>query len=99
MGQIIQSPLARRDLAEIWHYIALDKPSAADGMIERIMQSIDLLSDNPRIGPVRDDLNPGANWRSFPVKNYLIFYRVLADGIEVMRVIHGARDLRSLFEE
>jgi toxin ParE1/3/4 len=36
--------------------------------------------------------------RSFPVKNYVIFYRPLEDGIEIVRVLHGAQDLPPLFE-
>jgi toxin ParE1/3/4 len=35
--------------------------------------------------------------RSLSVGNYLIFYRPLADGIEIVRVLHGARDIDSLF--
>jgi toxin ParE1/3/4 len=47
------------------------------------------------MGAVRDELIP--NLRSFPVGNYLIFYKPLPDGIEVLRVLHGARDLPPFF--
>jgi toxin ParE1/3/4 len=35
--------------------------------------------------------------RSFPVGNYVVFYRIVPEGIELVRVLHGARDLRRLF--
>jgi toxin ParE1/3/4 len=37
--------------------------------------------------------------RSFPVGNYVVFYRVVTDGIELVRVLHGMRRLRSLVRE
>jgi len=98
MGRVIRSTLAQRDLAEIWHYIALDNPTAADGLIDRIKNALDLLGDNPGAGPPHEDIKAGAGLRSFPVQKYLIIYRVVENGIEVARVVHGARDLRALFE-
>lgn len=49
------------------------------------------------MGRKRDELVP--NLRSFPVGNYLIFYRPINQGIEVLRVLHGARDIPSIFED
>jgi toxin ParE1/3/4 len=48
------------------------------------------------MGKRRDELV--TNVRSFPVGNYLIFYRPVNQGIEVLRVLHGARDIPSIFE-
>ena len=45
----------------------------------------------------RDDLSPGL--RSIPHGNYLIFYRLMNNGIEIVRVLHGSRDLPSQFDE
>src|SRR5207302_8494129 len=98
MGLAIRSSLARRDLAEIWHYIALDNPSAADALLDRIGRAINLLAEHPGLGPVRDDIKRGANLRSFPIKKYLILYRIIPGGIEIARIVHGARNLRALFE-
>ena len=44
------------------------------------------------MGTARDNLGRGV--RSFPVGNYLVLYRIIPDGIEVARVLHGARDLK-----
>ncbi|MDZ8108879.1 MAG: type II toxin-antitoxin system RelE/ParE family toxin [Nostoc sp. DedQUE12a] len=52
---------------------------------------------NPEMGRKRDSL--ALNLRSFPVGNYLIFYRPIDQGIEVIRLLHGARDIQSLFED
>jgi toxin ParE1/3/4 len=53
-----------------------------------------LLGENPKLGQTRPDIAP--NMRYFPVKNYLILYQEQALGIEVVRVIHGARDLNEI---
>jgi toxin ParE1/3/4 len=59
-------------------------------------QTFDELLINPGIGRERIDIAPLV--RSFPVSNYLIFYRLLNEGIEILRVIHGARNIPNLFE-
>jgi toxin ParE1/3/4 len=51
-----------------------------------------LLAEFPGLGRQRDELGPAV--RSFPVGNCIIFYLPLADGVEVIRVLHGARDIR-----
>jgi toxin ParE1/3/4 len=54
-----------------------------------------MLAEHPGAGPARDELMRGL--RSFPVGNYLLLYRPAIDGIELVRVSHGARNLRRLF--
>ena len=48
------------------------------------------------MGRNRPDLAP--ELRSFPVDNYIIFYRPISEGIQVIRVLHGARDIPPLFD-
>jgi toxin ParE1/3/4 len=55
-----------------------------------------MLSDHPHAGQRRTELRPCL--RSFPVGNYLIFYRPLRGGVELVRVLHGARDVRRSFD-
>ena len=86
---------ARRDLLHIWNYIAEDNESAADRFIDLMIQHFQLLGRNPHIGRHRDELRAG--YRSFPVGQYLIFYRVLEPGIQIMHVMHGRRDIESQF--
>lgn len=96
MGQIIRSPEARDDLAEIWLYIAIaqDNQAAADQVLESINQKLILLSDSPLLGRERQDLAVGL--RSFPAGSYVIFYRPIDGGIDVVRVLHGARNVEEL---
>ncbi len=54
-----------------------------------------MLAEHPGMGTSFDDLAPGL--RGFPVGRYVIFYRCRQDGIEIVHVYHGARDLRSQF--
>jgi len=95
MPRLLKTPEARRDLIGIGAYIEADNPDAADRLLELFEQKFRLLAEFPRIGRTRDELAPGL--RSFPVGKYLIFYFPLSDGINVVRVVHGARNLRRIF--
>jgi toxin ParE1/3/4 len=96
MNQYRISDAARADLDEIWFLIAQDDPLAADRFIRRIVSRFSTLASMPHLGRPREELSP--NLRSFPVQKYVIFYRAMEKGIEVVRVLHGARDLPPLFE-
>ena len=95
MPRVIRTPAAEADLWEIVLQIAPDNEAAAFRLVEAIDERFEVLSRFPLAGPARPELLP--ELRSFPVKNYLILYKPIDDGIEVMRVVHGARDLRRLF--
>ena len=96
MLPVEKTPLAKSDLLEIWQYIALDNPAAADRVIREIDAKIATLSEYAHPGRQRDELAPGL--RSTPVGKYIVFYRVQRAMVEVVRVVHGARNLPSLFE-
>ncbi len=49
----------------------------------------------PYLGRQRDELRAGM--RSFPLGNYLVFYRVQEDAVLILRVLHGRRDIDALF--
>ena len=94
MAVVRRSPLAEQDYRDIWRYIAADNPGAADRLLRRIDSKLELYAQNPALGTARDGLAPGL--RSFPVGNYLVFYRIVLQGIELVRVLHGARDVKAL---
>ena len=96
MNSFRLSPEARSDLGEIWFYIAQDDPEAADKFIRVIVSRFPKLAAMPELGRQREELSP--RLRSFPVGRYVIFYRPMENGIEIARVLHGARDLPPLFE-
>lgn len=91
MPRLVRSPRAREDLIELWTYIASDDAAAADHLLDATLEKLLLLATSPRLGPSRPDIAPGL--RLFPVRRYVILYRELADGIEVVRVVHGMRRL------
>lgn len=97
MPVIIKAPIVEADLDEIWEHIAKDSPRSATAFLRRLGEKFHLLAANPQIGNLRNELALGL--RGFPVGNYLIFYRIITDGIEIARVLHGMRDIPSLFEE
>ncbi|HYG36287.1 MAG TPA: type II toxin-antitoxin system RelE/ParE family toxin [Clostridia bacterium] len=95
MSQYRVSDAARADLEEIWLFIAQDNIEAADQFIRTIVSRFPRLACMPYLGRKREELAP--RLRSIPVANYVIFYRPFEDGVEIVRIIHGARDLPPLF--
>ena len=96
MKQIRVSPAAGAVLDQIWFYIAQDNVDAADKFIHAVVSRFPRLATMPELGRRREELSPGL--RSFPVGHYIIFYRPMENGVEIARVLHGARDLPPLFE-
>ena|SRR5437867_5063954 len=96
MPVILRRPRAVDDLIEIWDYIADDNVTRADAFIDDVDAKFQLLAEQPLLGRSREELAP--NLRSLPIRRYVIFYEVLPDGIAIVRVLHGARDLGPLFE-
>lgn len=94
MKRVVHSKKAREDLLLIWAYIAEDNIKAADKLLDDIDEKCTLLGKNPKIGQARPDISP--KMRYFPVKNYLILYQEQPQGIEIVRVLHGARDLNEI---
>lgn len=67
----------------------------ADEFLDRIEEKLQLLARNPGLGRKRDELLPGL--QSFPIGNYVVFYREIKDGIDVIRVLRGSRDIEAIF--
>jgi toxin ParE1/3/4 len=87
-----RSKLSEDDYRAAWHFIAADNPDAADAFLRKIDAKLNLYAAHPQMGTNRSRLGRGL--RSFPVGNYLVFYRIASDGIELVRVLHGARKLK-----
>jgi len=96
MSRIERSEQAERDLEEILDYVHSHSPAAARRFANLFKQKAEVLAKMPEMGRSREELAAGL--RSFNVGNYLLFYRPLDDGIVVIRVAHGSRDLPALFE-
>jgi toxin ParE1/3/4 len=91
MGFFVLRPLAQEDLAQTYSYILQTSLEQAEQWLERIENQCQILAEMPTMGRVRSEL-PG-NVRSFVFARYVIFYRPNADGVEIVRVLHGSRDL------
>jgi toxin ParE1/3/4 len=91
MAQLLKRPQAETDLEEIWWYIAQNNPKNADNFLDFILKQCLFLAQSPYSGKKRDELLQGL--RSFPVRNYVIFYFPLENGVEIVRVMHGSRDI------
>ncbi len=95
MPRVTRRPLAEADILEIWDYIADDSLAATDRWVDRLDEQFRLLAAQPMMGRARDELAPGV--RSFPFGRYVVFYVPLDDGIDVVRVLHSARDIDAVF--
>lgn len=95
--RIRRSPQAVRDLDDIWFTIALDDPAAATRTVERIAAATARLEAYPLSAPERPDIGPEV--RSVTVGRYLVLYRVTGDCVELVRVVHGAREIGGLLDE
>lgn len=95
MAIVVKRPLAELDLLDIWDYIADDSMDRADEFLDRIEEKLNLLARNPGLGRRRDELLPGL--QSFPIGNYVVFYREIEGGIDVIRVLRGSRDIEAIF--
>jgi len=89
------SPQAEQDLVDIWLYIANDSPANADSFLDHLNEQAHQLVEFPKSGKLRPEL--AQTLRCFPTANYLIFYREQDSSIELVRVLHAARDLDALF--
>ena len=94
--KILLTPQSHEDLLEIWIYIAEDSLKAADDVLTGIDQKIKLLARSPQVGRKREELASGL--RSFPVGHYIVFYRLERKVLEIIRILHGSRDIASISE-
>lgn len=85
-----RSAAARRDLLDIWLYIAEHDPAAADRLLTEIGAIFSHLAYYPRIGRERTEIEPGI--RSLAVRSWVVLYRYADDVVDIVRVVHGARD-------
>jgi len=92
--KLLISKTAKRDLIDIWQFIAQENPIAASKVLESLDSRSHELLKNPMLGPARPDIRK--NLRHLVDGKYLILYRINEDTIEIARYLHGASDLKSL---
>jgi len=95
MPRIIRTPAVVRDLTAITDYIAADNLTAALGFCDEVDRILTMIAQYPDIGEAVEHLAPGL--RRLALGNYLLFYRHVDDQIELIRLLHGSRDIDQLF--
>ena len=91
MAEALLSPEARTDLEAAWDYLSDRSLDAADRLYEDFWTSATRHAQFPLTGRPRDDLRPGL--RSFVVGKYVAFFEPTENGIRIVRVLHGSRDI------
>jgi toxin ParE1/3/4 len=86
-------PQALVDLESIGDYIAAHNPYAAVRVLDALQRRWDLLTLHPLSGGPRDDIAPGI--RHLVEGEYLTFYRIADNAIDIVRVLHGRRKIEA----
>jgi toxin ParE1/3/4 len=76
--------------------VAGDNPSAADRLLDTILESCQLYATQPAAGAPGDRFQKGL--RYFAVGSYVVFYREQESGSLLIRILHGARNLAEIFQ-
>ncbi len=89
--------IAEEDFNEIISFIAAENTSAALAIADQIEKDIELLSRNPMLGRIpRDKDIKNLGYRYIIVKNYIVFYTIEDRSIFIHRILHGARNFKTL---
>jgi len=95
--QIRLLTIAEEDFTEIISFISAENPIEADAIANKIEKNLELLSENPNLGRIpREEEIRNLGYRYLIVQNYLIFYTIEGRTIYVHRILHGARNYKSL---
>jgi plasmid stabilization system protein ParE len=99
VSRYILAPAAARDLVQIWRYVRSESSGAMADRVEAVLrEKMAVLASTPAMGHLRRDLT-NADVRFFRVYSYLIVYRPFAKPLQVVAVLHGARDVLALLKE
>jgi toxin ParE1/3/4 len=84
------TPRAEQDLRDIWHSIAPDNEAAADALLTRILDRLELATGHPHMGAARPELSATA--RILVEGRYVIIYEPMPYGVLAVAIVHGMRD-------
>lgn len=101
MARLLVREQAWVDLEEVGAFIAKDNPAAAAEVVRQLRVSFEQLARMPQLGRLVTKIKTSEQLRMWLLpafRNYLIFYRELPDAVEIVRVLHGARDIKRILE-
>jgi toxin ParE1/3/4 len=91
------------DVLEIARQIIEHNPSAAERFVELLPPTLASLAAMPGKGSLKAFRHPKLTdvrtWRVPGFPNFLIYYRPMDDGIEVLAIVHGAREVRRMLHD
>ncbi|NJL67225.1 MAG: type II toxin-antitoxin system RelE/ParE family toxin [Microcoleus sp. SM1_3_4] len=96
MNRLLITIEASRDLSEISDYFLAQSVDAGDRFVEAFGKKCLYLAEYPYLGRSYAQLAP--NLRGIPLMGYIIFYQIVGDGIEILRVVSGYRNLQDVFD-
>jgi plasmid stabilization system protein ParE len=94
----VLTPAAEGDIRDILEYIEHENPSASVRVADALRDAMRLVAERPSLGHARADLASEAI-RFWPVFSYLVIYRPDTNPLQIVRVLHGRRDVRRLLED
>ena len=94
--RFVLTPLAKADLREIFLDIAEDSPETAERLRLELFEALQALGRSPGIGHYHDELL-SRKYRFWNFYSYAVVYVWEARPIQIISVVHGARDLSALF--
>ena len=95
------TPLAKADIFDVWTFIAEDNEDAADRVERAIYDACAFVAEAPLRGHLRPDLTarPLRFWTLTRYPNYAIVYRPETSPLQIVAVMHGKRNLRSILKQ
>ncbi len=97
MKRYIISPETSQDLDAIATYFLTRNVDAGERLFREFNKKCQNLVNFPNLGRSYEHLRPGL--RGMPLDGYVIFYQVIEDGVEILRVISGRQDLQAMFSD
>ena len=86
---------AEADLERIGEFIAYDSPRRAVSFLDELLSTCEKLSLSPRAFPFLTGFE-STGLRRRPYGNYIILYRITGEAIDIIHIVHGARDYRAM---
>jgi toxin ParE1/3/4 len=97
MGSYGFSEDANADLDEICAYLELRSPKVASRLFDRIREKCKLIAAFPEMGRSYEEIIPGLS--GFVIDNYVVFYVIIGDSVQILRIVSGYRDIKEIFEQ
>ncbi len=94
--KVLVTPVAAKDIGNIGNWIAKENPKRAISFMLELRKTCEAIGDAPK-GSVVVQRYVQFEIRRKPYRDYLIFYRIKNDVVEILHVVHGARDYSNLF--